>query len=156
MPEWFIVLLGALGGAIPGIITMLASRAKMSAEADKLRAEARKIGAEASDTLADSAVQLIEPLRKRVVELEERVSRLECENRRLRDENAEFCKTIGRLRDENAHFTKIVEGFRGLIRALWEGVIALSAQLEDGMLSPGWHLEQYRQAVEMALKDSSH
>lgn len=138
MDNWLIQVVVAIVASLPGILALIASR-------NRTRAEESKIKAEAADIVADSAVQVmtqtIAPLQKRIEELERRVSQLECENRALRNENAGFSATI--------------DSFRNLIRVLWEGVITLSAQLEDGMLSPGWHLEQYRQAVEMALRQDT-
>ena len=147
MPDWLQVLVGSLLASIVPLIVALTGRRKINAESTKLKAEA-------ADIVSDTAVQLIEPLRKQIAELEKRVTQLECENRMLKSENAHFAATVERLRSENATFIAVVGKFRDLIRALWEGVITLSAQLEDGMLSPGWHLEQYRQAVEVALNES--
>jgi chromosome segregation ATPase len=89
-----------------------------------------KVKAEAASIVSDTAMRLIAPLQERIDKLEGRVARLEEENELLRAQ---------------------VREFKQLIRALWEGGLILSKQLESRGSPLAWDPRKWRAQVEKAL-----
>ena len=125
MPDWLMVLLGAMIGAVPGVYAIIAGRHKVKAEASRI--------------VTDTAVGLLAPLQARIDRLEAMVVRLE--------------EKVQQLESDNDELSRQVREFRALIRSLWEGVLILSQQLESQGITPAWDQKQYQKAVERVLGD---
>ena len=123
MPDWLMVLIGSLIAASPGVYAIIAGRQKIKAEASKI--------------VTDTAVGLLAPLQTRIDRLETVITKLEAKVERLENENEELARQVREFRD--------------LIRALWEGVLILTKQLDSHGIPTAWNVNQYRKLVERAL-----